>query len=278
MIRIIELLASPEQQALPLAEIVRRTGLSRATAHAIVGELIDHGWVLRDVKTGAYTVGPAFAALARAAGSADNVARWASACARELSERFDMAAFVAQRIGSELITVTDHIVPARVRDRDDSPWFRHGRQVRLRPPICREFIACESAETQAAWLAQAPDTIRPRLQTVLHTIAERGYSIERMTDDHVAMIEALGTLDSVPDRLRSRVDDLLTELSAIDYLPAELEGDVAAVTIGAPIFDSSGFVVASIVLCPNTTLSAVDLCTLAEETRAAASSISTQLS
>ncbi|MEE3849539.1 helix-turn-helix domain-containing protein [Gordonia sp. LSe1-13] len=277
VIRIIELLASPEQPPLPLADIVRRTGLSRATAHAIVGELVDHGWVLRDGKTGAYTVGPAFAALARATGSADNVARWASTCARELSERFDMPAFVAQRIGSDLITVTDHVVPARVRDRDDSPWFRHGRQVRLRPPICREFIAYESVESQAAWIAQAPDTIRARLRTVLDAVSERGYSIERMTDDHVAMIEALGTLDSVSDRLRARVGDLLTELSAIDYLPAELEGHVAAVTIGAPIFDSSGLVVASIVVCPNTTLPAADLRHLAEQTRAAASSISTRL-
>ncbi len=277
VIRIIELLASPQQPPLSLAEIVRRTGLSRATAHAIVGELIEHGWVLRDSRTGAFTVGPAFAALARATGSADNVARWASTCAHELSDRFDLAAFVAQRIAPDLITVTDHVVPARSRDREESPWFRHGRQVRLRPPICREFIAYESAESQAAWIAQAPDSIRSRLRQVLQTVAERGYSIERMTDDHVAMIEALGTLDSVSDRLRARVGDLLTELSAIDYLPAELDGEVAAVTVGAPIIDSSGLVVASIVVCPNTTLPAADLRTLAEAVHAAASSISARL-
>ncbi|NED70556.1 IclR family transcriptional regulator, partial [Streptomyces sp. SID10244] len=80
---------------------------------------------------------------------------------------------------------------------------------------CREFLAWETAEVRAEWIAQAPETTRTRLRLVLDVVAERGYSIERMTDDHVAMVDALSSLDTMSDGLRAKVGDLLTELSVI---------------------------------------------------------------
>ena len=98
-----------------------------------------------------------------------------------------------------------------------------------------------------------------------------------MTDDHVAMVEALSSLDTMSERLRSRVGDLLTELSIIDYLPHEIVGDVAVVTVGTPVRDADGHAVAAIVACPNTTLSAAELTELAEATRSAAAEIAGHL-
>ncbi|MYR06822.1 helix-turn-helix domain-containing protein [Gordonia sp. SID5947] len=278
VISIMELLADPARQSLTLAQIVRQTGLSRATAHAIVGELLENGWLLRDPASNTYGIGPGFVALARSVDSADHLSRWAGTAARALSERLSIPCFVARRTAPDSITVAEHAVPDHLTDGGDtSPWFRHGQRIRLRPPICREFIAWESSESRADWIARAPEATRSRLRRVLDVIADRGYSIERMTDDHVAMVDALSSLDTMSDGLRAKVGDLLTELSVIDYLPEELTGDVAAVTVGAPIRDASRSVVASLVACPNTTMSASELMSVAESTRAAADAISDQL-
>lgn len=277
VISIVELLAGSDHPSLTLAEIVRHTGFSRATAHAIVGELVDHGWLLREPGSGRYAIGPGFVTLARTARQADHVDRWAAVAAHQLSERFGIAYFVARRVSPDMITVADHVVPAPLADDDTSPWFRHGQRVRLRPPICREFIAFEPEHIRSAWLARAPQATRARLRDVLDVVAQRGYSIERMTDDHVAMVEALSSLDTMSERLRSRVGDLLTELSIIDYLPHEIVGDVAVVTVGTPVRDADGHAVAAIVACPNTTLSAAELTELAEATRSAAAEIAGHL-
>ncbi|AZG45838.1 IclR family transcriptional regulator [Gordonia insulae] len=286
VISIVELLAGPDQPSLTLAEIVRQIGLSRATAHAIVGELVTRGWLVRDPTSGTYGLGPGFVTMARTAGDADHLGRWAGGAARELSDRTGFACFVARRTSPDAITVADHVVPDHLADHsggrptdagEASPWFRFGQRIRLRPPICREFIAWEPEDIRATWIAQAPEATRTRLRMVLDVIVERGYSIERMTDDHVAMVDALSSLDSMSDRLRAKVGDLLTELSVIDYLPDELDGEIAAVTIGAPIIDASRRVVASIVACPNTTLSVGELDDLAAATRSAADGISSHL-
>ncbi|MBD0861794.1 helix-turn-helix domain-containing protein [Gordonia sp. zg691] len=284
VVRIVELLAGAGQPPLTLAEIVRRTGLSRATAHAIVSELVEQGWLVRDSVSGTFAIGPAFVALARIAGGADHLTPWAAAAARDLCHRFEIPCFVARRTSPDMVTLTAHAFPPHLApDSEPHPWLRNGSRIRLRPPICREFIAWDSADSQAAWIAQAAESSRTRLRMVLDVVAERGYSIERMTDDHAAIIGALGSLDTVSDTLRARVGDLLTELSLIDYLPEEVDAcaatgaDIPVVTIGAPIFDAGRRVVAALVACPNTALGADDLHELAESARLAAEAVSAHL-
>lgn len=276
MISIIELLSrsstANRRDAPNLAEIVRTTGLSRATAHAIMSELVAHGWAIRDPSSGTFAIGPAFVALARVTADADHLTEWARPAIGDLAAECAVPVFVARRTAPDVITVTDHA------GRDEgAPWFRIGQTLRLRPPICREFVASAPADERAVWLAAAPAAVRARLDLVLATVRERGYSIERMSDEHMAMLEALPSLPTTSDRLRSRVDDLLAELTRIDYLPDELDGDVTAVTVGAPIIDHRHQVVASIVTCPNTTLPADELRSLGNATRAAADRISTAL-
>ncbi|WP_238422234.1 IclR family transcriptional regulator [Gordonia sp. 'Campus'] len=285
VVAIVELLARAEQPSLTLAEIVRQTSLSRATAHAIVSELVSSGWLVRDPVAGTFTVGPGFVALARNTDGADHLIRWAASAARELCRRFEIPCFVARRTSADTVTLASHAFPPHLApDSEPHPWLRNGSRIRLRPPICREFIAWDPPEARSEWVAQAAESTRTRLRLVLDVVAERGYSIERMTDDHVAMIEALSSLDTMSETLRARVGDLLTELSVIDYLPEELDACAAdgtgipVVTIGAPVFDAAGRVAAAIVACPNTTLGIDELRELGEATRAAADGLSGQSS
>lgn len=252
VVRVIELLADDPGAAITLAEIVRRTGFSRATAHAVLAQLTRSGWVTRE--DGHFTIGAGFVALARHAERGYPLRRLAAPLVHELAADLDMPVFLAERQGTR-ITVTELVgIPAM-------DWIRPGRHIPLRPPVCREFIAWSPEEDIEDWVGSAPDGARDRLREVLEVICDRGYAVERLTADHAEMIGALASLKDSPvsDTLRSRVAGLLTELTTIDYLPEESHGHVAVVTVGAPIIDPSGVVVASIVACPNREMLATEL-------------------
>ncbi|MFT3899090.1 MAG: helix-turn-helix domain-containing protein [Gordonia sp. (in: high G+C Gram-positive bacteria)] len=235
-----------------LADIVRDTGMSRATAHAIVAELVGLGWLNRD-DAGTITLGPDFLATAARALDGDRLSTSARPVLAALSSDLGMPVFLARRIDDDTITVVEY-----APDRTDAPHLQIGRPITLRPPICREFLAWEPADVQQRWLGRARPEDRDRLRRVLTAVADRGYSVERITDEHRAVMDSLAEMSSVPASLRSRVGALVSELAAIDYLPAELVGEVGAVTVGAPVFDGDR-VVASVVACPNATMSADDL-------------------
>lgn len=271
----LELLADPSVTSLTLADVVRRTGQSRATAHAIVSELVDQRWAVRDRTTGTLGVGPAFAALAARMTTADAIVDRARPVMADLSQTLGMPCFVARRVDAETITVAAQTwhQPGRRSADAELPWLTGGRPIRLRPPISREFFAWATADERDRWISRAPAALRTRLQCALSAVADRGYSIERMSDDYVALADAVNSLGTVSDSLRARMGDMLAELTTIDYLPDELHGDVPVITVGAPIFDD-GVVVASLVACPRTTLPAVDVDAIGRAVRRAADDIS----
>ncbi|MFW0787039.1 helix-turn-helix domain-containing protein [Gordonia sp. CPCC 206044] len=272
VVAIMDLLTRPDIDTMTLAEIVRHTRLSRATAHAIVAELSDRGWVLRD-QDGGIRIGPGFVALARRTREIDHLAEWGSAALREVTTTFGIAGFVARRTSDDTITVTDQVGEVD----GSSRWLAPGHQLRLTPPICREFVAWEPEVIRSQWVAQASAATRTRLDLVLEAIRRRGYSIERMTDEHLALIETLTAIDTMPDRLRSQATDLLTELTVIDYLDSELTDEIPVVTLGAPIFDADARVIASLVICPRQTMPVDQVHRLGNAALRAAAVVSTRL-
>jgi DNA-binding IclR family transcriptional regulator len=263
VVRVIELLAEQAGGPMTLAEIVRRTGFSRATAHAVLAQLTMNGWVTRE--NGQFGIGAGFVALARHAERGYPLRRLAAPMVHELAADLDMPAFLAERSG-EQITVTELVgVPSM-------QWIRPGRHIALRPPVCREFVAWAPEAERTQWIDSAPVGARERLHDVLEAICDRGYAVERLTNDHAEMIDALASLRDSPvsDTLRSRVAGLLAELTTIDYLPEESVGIVAVVTIGAPIVDPDGAVIASIVACPNREMTAAEMARLGTTVAAAA--------
>lgn len=252
MVRVIELLADNPDATMTVADIVRRTRFSRATAHAVLSQLTRHGWVTRE--DGHFSIGAGFVALARHAERGYPLRRLAAPLLHELATDLDVPVFLAEREGTR-ITVTELVgLPAM-------DWIRPGRHIALRPPVCREFIAWSPEDEVERWIESAAPGARNRLREVLEVICDRGFAVERLTADHAEMLDTLATLRDSPvsDTLRTRVASLLTELTTIDYLPSESVGHVAVVTIGAPVIDPTGSVVASIVACPNREMPAEDL-------------------
>ena len=62
-LRLLSLLAR-EGRALPLAELAARLGLPKATAHRLCAQLLEGGFLARDLEPRAYSVGPALRRLA----------------------------------------------------------------------------------------------------------------------------------------------------------------------------------------------------------------------
>ena len=268
---IVELLAQHGEPSLTLADIVRRTGQSRATAHAVISELAAHQWVTR-LPDGTYGLGASLVRLAQSISQADHLAHQAGPVLTALADELGFDCFLARRAGDE-VTVTAHSTPAGAVTARRG-WPTPGATTPLKPPVCREFIAWEQPAAQAAWIAAAPPALRTRLELALQAVRARGAAIERLTDAHATLLSALDSLDpaTLPAGVRTQVGELLGQLSTIDFLADELpsEGRVAVMTIGAPVLGEDGRVAASVVSCPDRELSADELARTISATRAAA--------
>ncbi|WP_043651662.1 helix-turn-helix domain-containing protein [Nocardia thailandica] len=271
VVQVMELLSRRATEHLSLARIVRETGLSRATAHAVVTQLTADGWLVRD-EDGCYGLGFGLLALARRAEAAFPLRRTAQAALRALSATVGVPVFLAERDG-EAIVVTE------VLGTPSAGWIRVGRRLPLAPPVCREFVAWAPEAERTAWLDRADPAHRDRLAAVLDAVAARGYSVERLVDDSTPMLEALSALRSstVTDPLRHHLGAVIAELVTIDYLPDEVGAVNAVVTVAVPVFGPDGRVAASVVACPDARLTATELTELAATITAAADRIAGEL-
>jgi len=270
-VRVIELLSRHPDARLSLAHIVRDAGLSRATGHAVLSQLTADGWTVRD-DAGNYGIGPSLVAVARRAESAFPLRRLALEPMRALATDIGVPVFLAER-GGDAVAITEVVGTPSVS------WIRTGRQLPLRPPVCREFVAWAPEAQRGAWLDTAEPAIRGRLALVLAAVRDRGYAVERLADESTQMLDMMATLRDSPvtTTVRSRLGDMLSELITIDYLPDELGPENAVVTVAAPIFDRAAQVVASLVACPDNRLSAHSLAVLGHYTTAAAEHLSRAL-
>ncbi|MEU4810460.1 helix-turn-helix domain-containing protein [Nocardia fluminea] len=267
VVKVLELLSRHATDRLSLARIVREAGLSRATAHAVLAQLTADGWTVRD-DDGCYGIGLRLLTVARRAEAAFPLRRTAVPHLRDLSGEAGVPVFLAERAG-------DSIVVTEVVGNPSAGWIRPGRRLPLAPPVCREFIAWAPEPVRQAWLATADPAHRDRLTRVLAEIRTRGYSVERLVDDSTPMLEVLAGLSDSPitAALRAQLGSVITELITIDYLPDELGPENAVVTLSAPIRDRAGAVVAAVVSCPDSRLSALALSELGAATVSAADRI-----
>lgn len=286
----VELLSRHPGERLSLARIVRATGMSRATAHAVLTQLTTDGWTVRD-GDGNYSLGLGLLTVARRADTAFPLRRLAREPMESLAGTQRVPVFLAEleHSGGPLPATSakpasghagiDAIVITEVIGTPSVPWIRPARRMPFAPPVCREFIAWAPESERAAWLAAADPLHRPRLTAVLDAIRDRGYSVERLADESAPMLEALAGLRRSPvtDPLRHRLSAMIADLITIDYLPDELTDHNAVVSIAAPIFSPEGSVIASIVTCPDTNLSASGLRDLATATITAATAVTATL-
>lgn len=240
------LLASEADRAFSLADISRRLDISRATAHAILASLTAHHWVLRDERSGAYSCGPAVAALARPARN-----RAFRPALEELSESVGAQVVLARRDEASLLVVD------AVGESLTAPRIGVGFRIPLVAPFGRDYVAWAAGPVQQAWLGGVDEpspALRKRLVAVLGEVRRRGYVIERLSPEYVRVYPALRALavDGQPDTITKRLAAAFADLTRVDYLAGELnEARLHRIaTVSAPIRDAEQLVTMSVTAAP----------------------------
>lgn len=259
---VVEVLARRPGTRWTLADLVRATRMTRGTAHAVLTTLTDRGWVHRDETDKTYAVGPYLAVLGRELAAARPVEQLAHDAARKVAVEHGMTTVVVHRIDDALVVTDVAPPPGGV-----SP-IAVGSKVPYLPPFGPGFAAWAGPEEQAAWLDHA-ERINPaladRLRRVLPAIRDRGYSLERLDAPSAAAFDVLARLqdDVFGDAVREVIGKVLTDLTQVDYLPAELRrGTHPVSSLAAPVFDAEGAVVLNLALQPFGELPAAALSSL----------------
>ena len=272
---VLETLAQRPDRPRSLADLVRATGMTRATAHAVLDTLVQRGWVQRSEVDKAYSVGPYLAVVGQALAGARPVERLAHDAIAKLAVEHDVTALVVHLV-DEALVVTDVAAAPAV----GAPDVRVGHRVPYLPPFGPAFAAWATPEEQETWLAHAERTnpdLATRLRAVLPEVRRRGYSLERLDAASAGAFEVLARLqdDVFGDAVREVVGRVLTQLTQVDFLPGELEGTSPVVSsITAPVLDAAGRVVLDLALQPAGPRSAAELTALGEAVADAAARIS----
>jgi DNA-binding IclR family transcriptional regulator len=240
---VVELLAGPGNERLRFSDVVRKLGLTQATAHAILTTLCDRGWASRDPVDKTFSLGPALAAVAGRIDTARPLAHIARAAALQLAEEFGYAASVVERFG-------DSLVITAFEDAGQQSGGAPGDRIRYAPPFGVAFAAWDTDDEQRAWIQRGAATnsaLAHRLNEVLAHTRHRGFDVDCTTPALTRAARVVGTLpsDGLPAHVREITDQLLAEFATIGFLTDDAD-DAAprraqpVATIAAPVFDHHG--------------------------------------
>lgn len=247
-VQILDLLVTHPTERFTLSEIVRRTGMSLGSAHAVLAVLESSGHVTRHPGTRAYSLGPALVVAGVVALEHHPGIDAARAGLGALAESLGLEVVVTARTLDEIIFIARSGVPS-----PHGPRSREGERVPLVPPFGTVFMAWADPEDVSAWLARSPDpspATLERYRVALDLVRARGWSITAGTDAQRALGERSIRLTDHPNRpdLRRDVNDLLVQLAQEDYPMVDLDGqhsfDVGM--IAAPVFGPDATVIAAI--------------------------------
>jgi DNA-binding IclR family transcriptional regulator len=233
------LLAERPDDALSLAELSRRLGVSKSTGHAILASLAAAGWVLRDPTRKTYRLGPTMVALGRQAAESFPALDFARSALVELSSEF-AATCAALGVGDDAVTVLDQVADPRAA----AHAFRVGASFPLRPPLGAAVVAWASDAVRDDWLGHVPPDTRAHYADALAATHDRGYAVE-ISATSVARVRQLVGMLGDDTSARAALDRLADELAAHEeFLAVELDLDreYAVNVVNAPVFDHTGHV------------------------------------
>ncbi|ORA64627.1 MarR family transcriptional regulator [Mycobacteroides franklinii] len=232
VIRIVEMLATATQPK-SVSEIAATTGISRATATAVVNELEAAGWVARDDEL-RYRIG---ASLPRAV---------EATMPREIQDLLARIAGEAQagatvsRISAKALT----IVAKAQAGRRAVTGFGVGQSIPLAFPAGSAVMPWRSAEERTQWLGTARGLSARSGQRLLQQVSDCGYVVYRPDHDDTGMVDLLSDLlgsvgsEVMEAALRERLLRQLSRLTSRPYSRDELASDeVLPISyLAAPIF------------------------------------------
>ena len=188
VVRIVEMLAAATQPK-SLSEIAATTGISRATATAVVNELEAAGWVARDDEL-RYRVG---LALPRAVEA--TMPREIQDVLARIAETAQAGATVS-RISAKTLTV----VAKAQAGRRAVAGFAVGQSIPLAFPAGSAVMPWRSSDERAQWLGTARGLSARSGQRLVQQVSDCGYVVYRPDHDDTGMVDLLSDLLGSVDR------------------------------------------------------------------------------
>ena len=247
-----------ERRGIPtrLSDIVHALGLNQATAHTILKELTETGWVTRDPANKTFSVGGALARLARQIDDAPSVMHSAHAAAAAAAATTGYAASVSERAGDQLV------ITMFVAGNNDHWSATAGDRLPFAAPFGPAYAAWEPPEERHAWVQRSGVTSRAfeaQLVTQLDDIRDRGFSVERLSPEMASAIPIMTKIqaETLSDSMRDHLGEVLLEMTGTPSTSTSAgsrHGHYVG-AIAAPIFNQLGRVTHSICVHPFTALS-----------------------
>jgi len=240
---ILDFLARQPRDPQSLSEIARRTGISKATCHALLLGLVDAGLVARHDASRRYGLGPLLISLGQAAAAGHEIAQLALPDMERLSETLLLPVLGAVQAGGRLV-----VVAATASPRPFAVSLPSGQAVPFVPPLGAAYVAWSPDEDVEAWLARSPEPVdeteRRQLLGALELIRSLGFGVTLESPVRKELGDAIAALTEHPDadEVRARRDQLIRRLAHADYLPTRLDPDVTyrVTQMSAPAFDHNG--------------------------------------
>ena len=242
-VAILELLAAHPSDRFTLSEVARRCSLNKATAHALLATLSQHGILLRHPDDKRYSLGPRLVEIGAAALRGYTAIDFAPAALERLSMATGRWCRAFARQEDRISVVAQARVPADVDPLDPVA-------LPLTPPLGALWMAWSDRPTVEAWLARAAaaDAVGPA-QEALPAIRRDGYGVTRASPELRLLSRPVLTAGApAPAGRRERrptPDELRALLAAIGrqhllLIDVEDAGTYRIADVAAPVFDASG--------------------------------------
>lgn len=244
VVGVLDFLADHPDEVFNLSELCRRVDLNKATAHSLLGELTDAGYLVRDPVEKTYGLGPRLLAVGLAAGHSERaVLSRARKHLRRLASELDMRCVASALRGDDIV-----ILDVAGRDRPFRASIQPGHRLPFIPPVGTVFIAWSHEAEIERWLARAGDELtaagRATYREALETVRRRGCSLSLDGPARARLEAALAGDEARP--VADAVHDLVQERYFL--LDVEPGGDYELSFLAAPVFGSDGRVVLAVTL------------------------------
>jgi DNA-binding IclR family transcriptional regulator len=229
-VAVLDLLANHPDERFTLSEVARRCGLNKATAHALLSALSDHGVLLRHPAEKRYSLGPRLVAIGDAARRGYSAVDFASGVLDRLA---DATGLVARgwRVEDDSLVAVGRAGAARDGD--------GAARLPLAPPLGAVFMAWADAPTTEAWLARAAAVEGVRAaHDALPAIRRLGFGVTLTSPEWAALVAPSPGPPPSPDMRRS----LLLAVARQGLLPTSIEPDASyrPAEVAAPVFGAGG--------------------------------------
>jgi DNA-binding IclR family transcriptional regulator len=240
---VIDLLTSFPGRAFTLSEIAKATRINVASCHAVIGALLERGYLARAANPRTYRLGPVLVAAGEAALKSQPLIERAKTAAEALAREIAVPVLLSGVVGEEIVGLVS-IPDAAGR----GPGLRVGERLPLAAPVGAPFLAWSSEAAISAWIERHGPLAEPRLaetwREALALTRSRGFHVTLRAPDSETLSGVMAEMATGRNVIayREQITQLVRSLDHQMAQPESLQPEACydIILIAAPLFDQSG--------------------------------------